>query len=335
MLMRVPDTVGKTDAPRDRGARQARPPTVPQAAARMLALQRTAGNRAVGSLVRVQRQFDEAFVAQKAKEQKALEQWNVAASGRSQGLIHVIDYAKARPPKKVEEVPPDAKDKRWVEFMAGHPLSGAQLAKTFGKEPSEAATIAWLTRFTKQLEPFSAPKNFDGEIAAREKTISDTIRGATDKKAANTSAPVQSLRREIAELKSQLALASRWVVGRDDSKKGRVEKVAEAMEKKKGGQRPNYAGNEILGVTGALNELVNAENTKEKPARGFGQQITAENQWVKKAEGTKDTRAQWKQEDTTFEGSAYEEESAPAGLRVVKWGPKGETKYSTVMGGSG
>jgi hypothetical protein len=211
----------KVDPSKGRRAQPGRLPVVPSPATSLLGLQRTAGNRAVSSLVRVQREVDDAFVGKLAKEQKALEKWNSAGSGRSQGLIHVVDYAKARPAKAVNNAPTVTDDALWSTFSTGHPLSGQQLARAF---------------------------------------------------------------------------------------------------------------NEILGVTGALDELVTGNTTEEK-AKGFGEQMTAANQWVKTTEGTDKTRARWEQQDTTFEGDAYDEEATPHGLRVIKWGPKGN-QYSTVMGGS-
>jgi hypothetical protein len=137
-----------------------------------------------------------------------LEKWNSAGSGRSQGLIHVVDYAKARPAKAVNNAPTVTDAALWSTFSTGHPLSGQQLARAF---------------------------------------------------------------------------------------------------------------NEILGVTGALDELVTGNTTEEK-AKGFGEQMTAANQWVKTTEGTDKTRTRSEQQDTTFEGDAYDEEATPHGLRVIKWG---------------
>ncbi len=92
--------------------------------------------------------FSEAFVAKKAEEQAALGKWNLNGDSRNQGLVHLLDYSHARPPRnlssgKVGKTNLTAADQTLMASTDKAPRTGAELAN--GRLARDAAPDRGIT----------------------------------------------------------------------------------------------------------------------------------------------------------------------------------------------
>lgn len=285
-------------------------------------------------------------------ERASLDKWNLNGEGRNQGLVHVVDYAHARPATSVKGKYGSLENTNLEDTIGRGAASGEDIRekllakgvaeKDFGKFASANLTPtrkdggagARVTRpkETDDEQTTASLADIDAAIAAAKKEMSDAINlvPGKDRGAWRTGAGAP-FGKKIADLE-QLALdRSMYTVPREDSKKGRVQTVERAM-----GAAPGaYAGNEINQVTGALDTL-STSVTPTTTTKDGSNTLNLGQQWGK-AGPTATGGTAWTKQDTSIQDVSSSTSFTAGGpaqkVKAHKWGPSATTeKYSTVMG---
>lgn len=306
----------------------------------------------------------EAHVGKLSSERASLDKWNSNSDGRNQGLVHIVDYAKARPAAKVKGT--SLANTNLEDHIGRGALTGESIRKKLGSEGSKAIKDKDFAKFAKaNLMPLRKDTGTDtpGTILTRTKEgdSEETVRDLADIEAAIEEAKrakseaIQRVPKEergawsrgegavmqtrIKELEALALERSLYTVPREESKKGRVQTVARAM----GEEDDAYAGDEINKVTAALDTMVGADTTTSEHREKDGSSEYTSEGWVKTAppvagsEGVEEARATWETGTTTVpDVSAQSTYTSGGGGQKIKahtWGPnKTSKKYSTVMG---
>jgi hypothetical protein len=296
-----------------------------------------------------------ANIGRKAAEQRELQKWNPNAQGRSQGLVHILDYAYARPPMRPEEHP------QAEEISRGQPMSGRKFMERLGiKDEKAFAKFAAtnLEEYRSENEDLGKPllpvaeKNGDGkikftnpqeqqqELQGLEAQMRDMMKDLepVEKKQVGQSEAYRDLAQRKKALEASLLLSKGYRVKRDESKRGRIAQVEKAIGKAPGEFKSGEG--EITGVTRAL-DLLTGE-TKPASVQGpTGQPMTLAKEWVRSKKADQPPR--WtEKENVEITDTAQGEEYQTAGtadrpnLEIRKWGPHPKAvRYSTVHGAHG
>ncbi|WP_428718023.1 hypothetical protein [Undibacterium curvum] len=261
-----------------------------------------------------------------AKERVELSKWNLNAEGRNQGLVHIIDYGFAPPPK--------TQNRQLSQVMAHKSMSGRQLREHFGMSTedftafaSKEGLVASDTRLSKKMSDASS---------AMDAQMKSTISQSTNKKATALSSEYKAM--AITKRRFEEGARDRqfFTLPVDESKKGRIKLVEKSAGLADHESFKSKHQSEIIGVTQELDRLSREPSTvaTSTPSKGGTFQSTG---WAKTGEKTAGGVAKWairtQQLPNTAESTSLKTTSNGSDLRVEKWGPSSATqKYSTVMG---
>ncbi len=287
-----------------------------------------------------------------ASERASLDKWNLNAQGRNQGLVHVVDYARARPPTAVK----------------GGPLNGENLEDTIGRGPLPGGVISEMLQergmeagdfgkfAAKNLQPMLAQegdgprltrthdddtpedidalRNIDAAIGHAKQAKSEAIQQVPgNQRRAWLQGEGKPLVDRVNHLE-QLALdRTLYSVPREDSKAGRVQTVARAM----GEADDAFDGDEINQVTNALDVMTGADDTTATHREADGSQtVDLGEQWARNGESGHGG-AHWEMQPTAIQdvsaSSSYVSGGDGQKIKAHTWGPNADQeKYSTVMG---
>ncbi|MGE5493599.1 MAG: hypothetical protein ACM31P_20265 [Actinomycetota bacterium] len=280
----------------------------------------------------------EPHVAKLAAERKELDKWNLNADGRNQGLVHIIDYAYAPPPK--------TQNAQLSELLAHRSMTGKALRREMGLDTSafgelqkkdlmsgESEKQPMLTKAGRKLQ-----QNYD-DVVSRMSTM---MGGALDKKAMAQTSEYKWLGEQKNYLTQDIRDETIYSLKPDDSKKGRLPLVAKSAGLPSFKTAATPHGSEIIGVTQELERLRGDKSlSKTTPEPSKGGTYTAKESWVKAPDKNPNGTTHWElQRNVTIPNTAVSEKVATdsngAKLQVVRWGTApGKEKFSTVMGGSG
>lgn len=287
------------------------------------------------------------LIERRKGEQESFDKWNPNARGRNQGLVHVIDYAYARPPATKVDVRLHKE-----EVMGPHrTLTGSGVISALHasglrtdaerKKPEQAFNPA-------KLGLMSPAPRYSDEITAKQEQVSAIA--STEKKEGRdpTKNPeFKKLSGELKALEAKSRLDSSYVFQTDESKKGRIDLVdksagrdvrtREQRDLMADRNKSAVARSEINDVTDELDRLQAHSGTQTKKTDPTGNPVTLNDRWVKAQEATEDKSAQWvRRTETVADASVKSQQvtnSNSSKLRIQSWGPDEESmKYSTVMG---
>jgi hypothetical protein len=309
---------------------------------------------------------------QRVKDQAALSKWNVNGEGRNQGVVHLLDYANARPSNLSLSKESDVKkqtglsDEQYAALSkadrSGHRSYTRNQLTDQGKDYK--LTHDQVNKLVSKgyLEPLSTPeldkansavKKAQGELdgLVKNKTDELTKQGVTGKqfgqqlkqfKSSDSSYAAKS--EQLSKAKAQAEAVTRYTTQTDQSKKGRLERIANAD-----GKDSLPRGKEIEEGTRIVSGLMNnKENLTATSKKAPSESMT---QWRPTGESSQDPNAnpatKWKQ---TVVPPSELKTTATAdfkgnGLAVKTWGtlddPNADVSeqakklgISTVMGNS-
>lgn len=277
------------------------------------------------------------LIARRSDEQSAFEKWNQAASGRNQGLVHVVDYGYGRPP--VSNV--DARLKPDAAMGPHKSLPGSVIAAKVGASqasfnPDKLGVVAHGPRYSAEIE-------------ARKSALADlreTEKAAGRAGMLKSHPEFQRLNGELRDLQSRSRFESAYVFKTDESKKGRIalaDKSAgrpapEPQARQDENIRP-IGRSEINDVTAEMDRLTASSNTTVETKGPSGKSVALPQKWVKTQEASGNQSSRWEQKDETVTDqsitTSHTSNSNGTGLKIQSWGPDGDSlKYSTVMGHS-
>lgn len=298
-------------------------------------------------------------IAKKSAEHKALdENWNINAAGRNQGLAHIIDYGFARPKigdaKSDPKLPAPAADlteketAAYQRFMQGHSATKIQVERFFGKDPSSKAVKALL-----QELPMPPDKKIVADQQRLKERRAEMTAGFSESSqfaAFARSEAGQALKKEEAALKQRQADATVYTRAQADSKKGRIERIARGT----GEDEKAFKGNEILGVTAAVQKLRTGQADKFKYSGADASKPYREKGWIPgnaagatfqdsgkirrydKSGAQSEVEASWRTGERDVvsthefgEGDLKFDEEDEGDLHVSKFGPRGKAKLSS------
>ena len=289
-----------------------------------------------------------------AGERKSLAKWNNNGDGRNQGLVHVVDYAHARPAASVKGKYGALEEGSNLEDTIGRgALPGSAIAE---KLSTKGVASKDFSKFADaNLSPLRKDDGKGARLTRSEETDSDETRGeladidkaiADAKKEKANAIQIVPLKdrgawakkeglaftNKIARLEKLALDRTMYTVPREESKKGRVQTVERAMDAAPGA----YKGDEINQVTNALDTLKGAPTsasttkTQNGAPKNLGQQLG-------KVGTNTNGRAKWDMVDTTINdvssSSTMVGGSDAQKVKAHTWGPTVDSeKYSTVMG---
>jgi len=307
-----------------------------------------------------------AHFKQQVTDQKALSKWNINAEGRNQGLVHLLDYAFARPSKLAVSPETDVKSQCGINEMQYHMLSlldepsAAPVAREVLTSPARAykLTEPQLEKLVTKgyFEAFETPEfklakqraeTLDAELKQllllkRQEILSRHVTGkaigteldlykSTDITYKDKDALCSAA---VLELKQKTS----YVLARDISKRGRLQRIAES------GGVDIARGKEIETGTKVVTDLIvstAATNvTSSAPTRAL-------TMWMPTGAQTASGRTKWHEVVVPASGlkTTSSGEFKARGLTVKVWGVLDNVPadlnahakqlgISTVMGGS-
>lgn len=261
-----------------------------------------------------------------AKERVELSKWNLNAEGRNQGLVHIIDYGFAPPPK--------TQNRQLSQVMAHKSMSGRQLREHFGMSTEDFTAFA--SKEGLVASDTKSSSKLKGQWSSLDSRMKSTMSSSSDKKATGLSSEYKGMAFAKKGLEEDVRDRQFFTLPVDDSKKGRI-KLAEKSAGLGGHESfKSKHQSEIIGVTQELDRLSREPSTvaTSTPSKGGTFQSTG---WAKTGEKTASGVAKWairtQQLPNTAESTSLKTTSNGSDLRVEKWGPSSATqKYSTVMG---
>lgn len=296
-------------------------------------------------------------IGQKAQEQKILDQWNSNAQGRNQGLVHLVDYSYARPPK-INTTPPKQgltpeqmnilkqgdkngwNEQQWKAKLGDKTFNDLNKQGYFSNfagangVPVGANAQKW-QQLTGQHQALSGQLGqAQAQLTAERKAYTAQLKqeGVTGKEmgarlkqweATNpTKQQADSLKSQLDGVQGQMDAQRRYTLASDVSKQGRLAQI----EQSAGLPLGSLKGNEIIGGTNAVQNHLSGHPlnpnaiSPNKPL----------DMYVKQPNGN------WSLQTVQPQDLAqtYSGKQTVDGLTVAKWGLSPEAlRLSTVMGG--
>ncbi|WP_224365544.1 hypothetical protein [Hyalangium versicolor] len=304
----------------------------------------------------------ESHFGRKTQEQAALNQWNTNAAGRNQGVVHLIDYAYARP-TKFDTTPPNVKltpqqqqalkqgdklgwnEAQWKQNLGETNFNSlkskgyfSEFAGGDNKVPVGANPQRWQQLTTNHQQLSSQISTGEAALKTQRQAYTQqlTAQGVPKKEmgakikeweAQNPQKQqLDALKAQRTGIESDMNAQRRYTLASDTSKQGRLEQIEKANGLPPGSLRN---GNEIVGGTNAVQQHL--QNNAPFPANALSPNKPLE-MYVKQPDG-KWSLQQVQPQDlaTTYSGK-----QEAGGLSIAQWGlsPE-ELKLSTVMGAGG
>lgn len=212
------------------------------------------GNSAMLRRVQLQEQFQEQLLElllkKRLQEHEALDAWNVNAEGRNQGLVHLVDYAYARPMASLDGM--EESDRKLLQGTDELPLSGSALVERLSGKEKQFETLKSKGTIVPYLDGKGRPLGLNDEerarlellhelteslrpmIQEREEKLQET--GQALRLARGRGEPTEDLQQRIFEIQKELKPLKlrlkafedhkdgivHWRIGRDESKGGRM-----------------------------------------------------------------------------------------------------------------
>lgn len=272
-------------------------------------------------------------------ERKELDKWNLNAEGRNQGLVHIIDYAYAPPPR--------SSNKELSEMLSHKSMTGRQIRQEMGLSTAELPKFLGKDVISgdggKNPSLTRGGKKLSTQLSTLDSRMKSMMSVSNEKKreVANSN-EYKYMKFEKEGLEEDIRDRTFYSLVPDESKKGRIPLVEKSAGMTKGDFKKvtndNPHGSEIVGVTHELDRLMSDVSTKKTPQPNTGgSTFTAKEAWVKTGTHT-NGRAKWElKTNQTFPNTAVstqvETNSNGSKLKVMRWGTaSGKEKYSTVMG---
>jgi hypothetical protein len=244
---------------------------------------------------------------QRKTDQEALSKWNTNGQGRNQGVVHLLDYGYARPSNLSLG---NKKDVMKQNGLSGEQYDALSKADHEGRgsfthhgltDPNKDYKLTndqvkGLVK-NKYLEPVETPerKNAQGEVQKAQEELEGLIKqktaelknaGVKGKEFGNqlnefkkTDPSYLAKDKQLNDAKSKEDAVTHYRTTSDESKRGRLERIANA-----GGKDSLERGKEIEDGTHIVSGLMNQENLKnaqkkDPPASLQGWQRTGEGKW--------------------------------------------------------
>ncbi|MFM0649620.1 hypothetical protein PQR14_35335 [Paraburkholderia bryophila] len=282
----------------------------------------------------------EALTTRRVSEQASFDKWNPNAQGRNQGLVHVIDYAYARPPSSKV-------DKRLLQpnvMGQQHSLTGAGILQRL-KEAGEPDTAESFKPDKMGLVSFN-PR--DTEKITQKRNELNAFKKSEAKagriKEPETRKNIEKLEGEVRQLEVAGRRKSSYVFQTDDSKRGRIDlidksagrAVRDANSAPPDRNMSPLGRSEISDVTSELDRLKAHPDTAHEQTEATGEPRTLK-RWAKTKEGDGNKAAEWREKEESVidqsVSSTHRTDSNGAKLNIKSWGPNADSlKYSTAMG---
>ncbi|MFY0567716.1 hypothetical protein ACN28E_28345 [Archangium lansingense] len=318
-----------------------------------------------GKLTEAQKQPLEAHIGKKKEEQKILgDKWNTNGQGRNQGLVHLLDYAYARP-NKIDTTPPSTKltDAEKSKLAQGDKAGwdGARWKEELGeKRFTELNDKGYFRKFQteegKHFGPNGAKLNdLSAQHQGAKQKLDDTNKKLSEErnqlkskleaenvpkkdignqmkefnKTNATAKEAEKQKKVYQDLEKELANGRRYVLESDTSKKGRLGQIENSAQLPPG----SLKGNEIKGGTEAVEKVM-----AEAKQNGNGPKLSENKPTKDMTSYDKIGPGQWKEQTTKVEDlkPTHSSDQTAGGLNVKKWGvTENDLKLSTVMGAGG
>lgn len=272
-------------------------------------------------LVAQRRQELEGFIKTKRQEQRALGRWNLNAAGRNQGLVHIIDYAYAPPPR--------TQNKDLSRFLSNKSALGQTLIDQVKLDPR---ALSGNDLVAGGLSPTGkAAQKLSTSLQGQMNTLLHGLQGQAigQRKRQDDFKALEGLKKKA---DARMLEQTYFTLAQDGSKGGRIKLVEESAGLKAGTFKAQ--GSEIRGVTTELGRLQAITAGTSSAPSNTPKQLDG---WHKSGEKTAGGRTKWVTGAHTITDTAVSTElktdSNNRKLKIMNWGPSSATqKHSTVMG---